>query len=131
MNPAERSLDLARLLEGTSISLLSLTTGAETVTLRRHVGAFASASAPAAEFLVVAPCTGIFLRTHPLRSEYLAETGRFVETGAVLGLLKIGSLLVEIRAPEGGRLLAVIADDGALVGFGTPLLRLSRERNDP
>ncbi len=130
MNPAERSLDLARLLEGTSITVLSLTEGGETVTLRRAVGATTSVAMPAAELSVGAPCVGLFLRTHPLRTDPLAETGRFVAAGAVLGLLRVGPLLVEIRAPEAGTVSGVVADEGALVGFGTPLFRLLRERDD-
>lgn len=127
MNPAECSLELSRLLEGTRITLLSLTEGAETVTLRREIGGAASLPRPDATLVVAAPCAGVFLRAHPLRAEPLAETGRSVEAGAALGLLRIGPLLLELRAPASGTLSAVEASDGALVGFGTPLFRLSPE----
>ena len=132
---ATRIAELARMLDGTAITALTLTEGDETLTLRRDAAAPllpAAAPNPAPGTVVTAPCPGIFLLRHPLRTEPLAVPGQEVALGAVLGLLRAGPLLLQVTAPEAGTLLAVEAADGALVGYGTPLFRLDPHRaEDP
>ena len=41
----------------------------------------------------------------------------------MLGLLRIGPLLLQVVAPRDGAIEA-IADDGGLVGYGTPLVHI-------
>jgi acetyl-CoA carboxylase biotin carboxyl carrier protein len=45
--------------------------------------------------------------------------------GQVLGLLKIGALLLPVPAPRAGVVKTVLATEGSLVGFGDPLVALS------
>lgn len=126
---AEQVAMLTRLLDGTSIELLELTSGQETIRLRRDPDGAAHTALPPAEAapgpVVPAPSVGVFRRTHPLRTEPIVRPGDQVQEGDPVGLLQIGALLLHVAAPCPGTVLEVLAQDGATVGFGTPLVRLS------
>jgi acetyl-CoA carboxylase biotin carboxyl carrier protein len=77
-------------------------------------------------FVVSATSVGVFLHGHPLSREALVATGERVRAGQVLALLKIGALLLPVCAPQDGIASRRLAPDGATVGFGTPLLEMSR-----
>jgi acetyl-CoA carboxylase biotin carboxyl carrier protein len=79
------------------------------------------APACAAESAVRAPSVGVFLLRHPGRTGPLAGAGQRVSTGQPIGLLQVGALLLSVAAPSDGVVRAVRANDGAMVGFGTPL----------
>ena len=123
MNPADRIYSLADLLDGTSIVSLTLTGQGETITLRRDGAATPTpATVEAAPTLSIrSPSVGIFRTHHPMKSEPLAEPGRAVAAGDVVGLIQIGSLYVHVPAPAAGTVTASIAADGAVVGYGAPL----------
>jgi acetyl-CoA carboxylase biotin carboxyl carrier protein len=74
---------------------------------------------------VASPGFGLFLHAHPLRDAPLVRPGDRVMAGQVLGLLKIGALLLPVRTPREGVVEAVLAAEGSLVGFGDPLVALS------
>ena len=116
--------ELNQMLEGTRITALTLGTPAETITLRRQSGA--AVPVPAERFAATAPCSGVFLHRHPLQQAPLVQLGQSVQAGAVLGLLRVGSLLLHMVAPRGGTVMAV-AGDGDIVGYGTPLVELVAE----
>ena len=65
---------------------------------------------------------GIFLHHHPLREELLARPGARIRAGQTLGLLRIGSLLLPVTAPQDGIVANTLAGHGEAVGFGTPLV---------
>ncbi len=72
-----------------------------------------------------APCAGVFLQAHPLRSEALAKAGQPVAAGDVVALLRIGELLVPVTAPARGTVVGALAPQDSLVGFGTPLVQIT------
>jgi acetyl-CoA carboxylase biotin carboxyl carrier protein len=76
--------------------------------------------------VVSAASVGVFLLGHPLSREALVGAGERVRAGQVLALLKIGALLLPVHAPHDGIALRRLVPDGATVGFGTPLLEMSR-----
>ena len=119
---AARIAELGRLLDGTRITSLTLSTPAETITLRRRPNAFAATAPDTAS--VTAPCSGVFLPRHPLRDTPLARAGQAVRAGAVLGLLRAGPLLLHVTAPRAGTVDAIVADEGTAVGYGAVLVRL-------
>jgi acetyl-CoA carboxylase biotin carboxyl carrier protein len=60
-----------------------------------------------------------------LHETALVRPGDPVAGAQVVGLLKLGALLVPVRAPRKAVVDALLAADGSLVGFGDPLLALS------
>ena len=74
---------------------------------------------------VSASSVGVFLHGHPLGRAALVRAGERVSAGQVLGLLKIGALLLPVEAPQDGIVQQPLAADGATVGFGTPLFEMS------
>ena len=73
---------------------------------------------------VNAPAAGVFLHAHPMQSTSLAPVGTRVDAGAPLGLLQIGALLLPVLAPRAAIVAGLLVADGALVGYGTPLVDL-------
>lgn len=135
MSVQNRIADLAQLLEGTGIATLELVTPDEAIHLRRNPGAIPAVlhAAPTANAAgvssatapdVTAPCPGIVRHRHPLRDAPLVSVGQWVEPGATLVLLQVGPLLIPVSAPAAGRVAQVLVPDGAVVGYGTPLVRL-------
>lgn len=74
---------------------------------------------------VRAPMVGTLLHSHPMRRVPLAPCGSLVRAGQTVALLQIGALLVPIDAPCDGVVVEVVAEEGALVGFGAEIIRLS------
>lgn len=134
MTAAERVRALSGMLEGTSIGLLELVTPEETIRLRRGDAShpLPQAAEPPVRAhppnLVAAPCPGVFRTAHPAQDGPLAQAGRHVAAGEAVGLVQVGPLLVHVAAPSPGVVGEVLAEDGATVGYGTPLLRLQEER---
>jgi acetyl-CoA carboxylase biotin carboxyl carrier protein len=132
---AEEIPFLSRCLAATDIELLELANGREVIRLRRdssgqistgldhHPGPKREPEKDAGE--IMAPCAGIFRRTHPLRTAPLVQAGQQVAAGDPVGMLQIGALLVHVVAPKDGIVSAVLAEDGALAGYGTALVRLT------
>ena len=74
---------------------------------------------------------GLFLHAHPLHETPFIRRGDRVFAGQVLGLLRIGALLLPVRAPHGGVVKAFAAPDGLLVGFGDRAMILSPSAAPP
>jgi|SoiMethySBSTD1v2_1073268.scaffolds.fasta_scaffold812186_2 acetyl-CoA carboxylase biotin carboxyl carrier protein len=131
-SPLDHVGEIAAWLAATDIDCLELTGPAGHLRLRRggepEVTVVGTGDGPAAEDDTVAmpsPGFGIFLRAHPLHETPLVQAGDSVAAGKVLGFLKIGPLLVPVLAPHEGVVSAIVAQDGALVGFSDPLFRFS------
>lgn len=77
------------------------------------------------EAVVRAPIAGTFLVAHPLRDEPLAPLGEHVAAGQWIGLIRIGDLLAPVHAPADGVVDDLLAENGALVGYGEPLFTLA------
>jgi acetyl-CoA carboxylase biotin carboxyl carrier protein len=100
--------------------------------LRLHMQAVASTpvatvGAPKAEPVfkgVRAPGVGVFRLDHPTAGHPVAEPGQAVRKGETVGVLQVGPCLKAIVAPADGVLGAALAEDGAVVGYGTPLYEL-------
>jgi acetyl-CoA carboxylase biotin carboxyl carrier protein len=77
----------------------------------------ASAPAPAAATVLAvrAPLTGIFYASPGPGSPPFVAVGREVVVGQVIGLIEAMKLFNEIKSDQAGRVVRVIAEDGALV----------------
>jgi acetyl-CoA carboxylase biotin carboxyl carrier protein len=122
---------LSAWIAATDIDLLELQGPEHHVCLRRHGTQVVVVApedevpeAPVPTVVVTAPCVGVFLHRHPLRTEPLAPAGAAVRAGQVVGLLQIGALLVPVNASHGAIVERALAAHGATVGFGEPLLEL-------
>ena len=74
---------------------------------------------------VLAESAGLFLAGHPMRDRPFARVGEAVAKGDVLGLLKIGPIYAPVTAPADGVVARILTAEGALLGFGTPVLELA------
>ncbi|HSV81553.1 MAG TPA: acetyl-CoA carboxylase biotin carboxyl carrier protein subunit [Ramlibacter sp.] len=126
---------LSAWLSVTGIDLLELHGPGEHLCLRRSAAGIESVAGNAApdglEALAVATAAsvGVFLHGHPLRGEPLASAGTVVRAGQVLGLLRVGALLLPVVAPRGGIVAGMLVADGTAVGYGTPLVELQPLEN--
>ncbi len=84
----------------------------------------ASVQAAQAGITVLTEAAGLFLATHPMRSKPLVEVGQGVKKNDVVGLLKIGHIYAPVTAPADGVVTQIIAEDGAVLGFGSVVLEL-------
>ena len=69
-----------------------------------------------------ADVAGIFVATHPWRAKPFVEPGQAIEAGAIVGLVKIGLVYVPVLSPAAGIVEAIVAETGATVGYGTPIV---------
>ncbi|PWJ94490.1 acetyl-CoA carboxylase biotin carboxyl carrier protein [Mesorhizobium loti] len=87
----------------------------------------AATEAPKAETVfkgVRAPGVGVFRLDHPTTGRSVAAPGQMVRKGETVGVLQVGPCLKAVLAPADGVLGAALAEDGAVVGYGTPLYEL-------
>ena len=66
----------------------------------------------------------VFVATHPWRTKPFVEPGQAVEAGAIVGLVRIGRLYVPVLSPAAGIVDSIVAEAGATVGYGTPIVSL-------
>lgn len=125
---------LIRRLERSDITALTVRDETSSLTLRMGAapgGAGAASSGPLATSEAARTQDGLVLRSpsigrlrlrHPEAAP--GEDDRLprpVETGDVVAFLECGAVLRAVVADRDGTLGAPLQDDGALVGFGTPL----------
>jgi acetyl-CoA carboxylase biotin carboxyl carrier protein len=134
--PENLSARLSAWLAATDIDALELSGPGVHLRLRREagqvralgpaepLGAAAAATAPLPTRTVTAPAVGIFQHAHPMHVAPLASPGSAVKAGQALGLLRIGLLLIPVPAPCDGIVIDHVCADGAVVGYGTPLVHL-------
>jgi acetyl-CoA carboxylase biotin carboxyl carrier protein len=129
--PISHAGRIAAWLAGTDIELLELRGPAGHLTLRQIGGGVTiGTDEPALPhgagdgLTVSAPSVGVFLHRHPLHETPLVRTGDAVQAGQVIGLLRIGPLLLPVTAPRPGKIVGMWAAHDTIVGFGTPLVEL-------
>ncbi|MBB2708573.1 acetyl-CoA carboxylase (plasmid) [Rhizobium sophoriradicis] len=81
----------------------------------------ASDSAPV---VVTAPLAGHFCAEHPAAAVTPQTLPRSVSDADVLGFIRVGHLLLPLRAGRSGVLTRLLAEPSALVGFGDPLFEI-------
>lgn len=74
--------------------------------------------------IVRAASVGVFRHQHPQHTVPLAAVGAAVRASQPLGVLQIGPLLLPVTAPCEAVVLDMPVPDGAVVGWGTPLVML-------
>jgi len=125
---------LVRDLAGTSITRLELRHGDLRVELRREPGALAGAESlpipqsveepgrPDGWYAVAAPLTGIFFTKPSPDEEPYVRVGSHVEADSVVGLIETMKMFNEVTADIAGTVQELVAENGALVEVGGPIL---------
>jgi acetyl-CoA carboxylase biotin carboxyl carrier protein len=94
----------------------------------RIVASDAATGAPAVSapsITATAPAPGRLAWCHPATRDAPLEVGAAVSAGAIVAYLVAGELVLPVTAPADGTITARLGEDGALVGFGTPILALA------
>ena len=73
---------------------------------------------------LLAEMPGVFLTVHPSRTEPLVQPGAPVKKGDIVGLLRIGHILVPVSASCDGVLTRILVPSGSTVDFGTRLAEI-------
>ncbi|MET0281716.1 MAG: acetyl-CoA carboxylase biotin carboxyl carrier protein [Steroidobacteraceae bacterium] len=74
---------------------------------------------------VTAPLLGTFYRSPKPGAPPYVEVGSLVEADTVIAIVEVMKLMNSVRAGRRGRVTAILAEDGALVEYGQPLLRIA------
>ena len=77
---------------------------------------------------IVAPLLGTFYRAPKPGAPPFVELGSAVEDETIIGIIEVMKLMNTVRAGKRGRVVDILALDGALVEYGETLMRLSNER---
>ena len=124
---------LAQILERSGVDAIEIEEPGQSLKLVMDTSArmaasptLAAAAGPATDHSVIAKAdvAGQFLAAHPWQDKPFVAPGQRIEAGAIVGLVKIGLLYAPVVAPAAGTVDAVIAETGATVGYGTPIVRI-------
>ena len=85
------------------------------------------AERPLEDHALVAGLTGTFYRASSPDAPPYIEVGDEVTEGQTIGLLEAMKVLNPLEADRSGRIVAIEAEDGALVMRGAVLFRIARE----
>ncbi|UPK38127.1 acetyl-CoA carboxylase biotin carboxyl carrier protein subunit [Bradyrhizobium sp. 186] len=124
---------LAQILERSGVEAIEIEEPGQSLKLVMDTAArraasprLAAAADPTGDNPIIAKAdvAGHFLAAHPWRDKPFVAPGQRIEAGAIIGLVKIGLLYAPVVAPAAGTVDAVIAETGAMVGYGTPIARI-------
>jgi acetyl-CoA carboxylase biotin carboxyl carrier protein len=124
---------LAQILERSGVDAIEIEEPGQSLKLVMDTSArmaasptLAAAAGPATDQAVTAKAdvAGHFLAAHPWQDKPFVAPGQRIEAGAIVGLVEIGLLYAPVVAPAAGTVDAVIAETGATVGYGTPIVRI-------
>ena len=74
--------------------------------------------------VITAPLVGTFYRAPGPGEAPFVEAGQSVKVGDVVGIIEAMKLMNEITATKDGVVETILVEDGELVEFGKPLIRL-------
>lgn len=141
----EQITSLLKAFDESSASRLKYTCGEEQITLEKAVAQSAvvcapameaapvaaaqpaaapAAAAPAAGATIDAPLVGTFYVASAPGEAPFVKTGDTVHKGQTIGLIEAMKMINEIPAPCDCVIESLVAQDGALVGFGDPLFQI-------
>lgn len=120
---------LAQILERSGVASIEIEENGQSLKLVMEAGKSTASVLVAptgrsyeAAIVAKADVAGIFVAAHPWRTKPFVEPGQAVEAGAIVGLVKIGRLYVPVLSPAAGVVDSIVAEAGATVGYGTPIV---------
>ncbi len=93
---------------------------------RQETRPSASAAVDEATLSVTAPLLGTFYRAPKPGAPPFVEVGASVEEDTIIGIIEVMKLMNTVRAGLRGRVVDILAKDGALVEYGETLMRVSK-----
>ena len=141
----EQITSLLKAFDKSSASRLKYTCGEEQITLEKAVAQSAvvcapvveaapvavaqpaaapAAAAPTAGATIDAPLVGTFYVASAPGEAPFVQPGDIVHKGQTIGLIEAMKMINEIPAPCDCMIESLVAQDGALVGFGDPLFQI-------
>ncbi|MQB09922.1 MULTISPECIES: biotin/lipoyl-containing protein [Agrobacterium] len=125
--------ELAAHLERNNVSAIEIETSDGSLKIVAMAGGQASAEqrpigatkAPikTGNILARAPMAGIFTPAHPQRPDRAVQLGQSVAKGEIVAFVTTGLLIVPVIAEKAGTVSEIVAEAGALVGYGSTLLK--------
>ena len=79
---------------------------------------------------VTAPLLGIFYRAPRPGAAPYVEVGADITEDTIVGIIEVMKLMNSVRAEARGRIVEILAEDGAAVESGQVLLRIARAKSD-
>lgn len=73
---------------------------------------------------LTSPAMGVLRLKHPQRDEVFCPLGSEVKEGQIVAFLQNDEVLEEVKASGAGVLLAALAEDGDVVGYGQNLFEV-------
>ncbi len=77
--------------------------------------------------IITSPMVGVFYRSPAADAPPFVETGSRINPGDPLCILEAMKVMNTLEAEFGGEIIEVLAENGTLVEFGTPLFRIRRD----
>jgi biotin carboxyl carrier protein len=138
----ERVEEITTVLDGSTVGELELTENGTQITIRRHPG-ITMTSTPAAtitgqggttstagnavadkSIAITAPLTGVYYSAASPTTPPFANVGDVVQVGQIVALIEAMKVFNEIPAEISGRVVAMVAPNGAVVQKGDTLIRI-------
>lgn len=137
----ERVEDIINVLDGSSVGEIELTEGGTEIIIRRNPGLLVTAteqtvgastgtsgsnrSAKADTTIpVIAPLTGVYYSAASPSTPAFVNIGDVIQVGHVVALIEAMKVFNEITAEVSGRVVSMVATNGAVVQKGDVILRL-------
>jgi acetyl-CoA carboxylase biotin carboxyl carrier protein len=113
-------------VQSSDVRELELANGEFAIRLRRTPGAAHAPDVlnePSSQLHhVLAPFTGVFYRSPTPSARVYVSEGDWVDADSVIGLVETMKIFNEVTADISGRILSFVAETGALVHAGDPLV---------
>jgi biotin carboxyl carrier protein len=81
--------------------------------------------------MIASPMVGVFYRSPAADAPPFVEVGSRVERGDPLCILEAMKVMNTLEAEFGGEVIEVLAENGSLVEYGTPLFKVRRDDQVP
>ncbi len=128
--PFQHIHQISEYLAGTDITLLELRGPKGAVRLANNAGKRVVRDDLVPEIIVTSPGTGLFLHRHPASETALIHDGDVVAAEQIVGLLRVGVLLMPVKAPSDGIFVGHLMAHGELVDFGKKLIALRAQTKE-
>ena len=120
---------ILRLIDEADVDELRVETPGFTLHMRRgSAPSDAATGAATGAVPITAPMLGVFYRAEGPAEAPFVEVGARVESGTVVGLIEVMKLMNAVQSEISGTVVEICAENGRLVEYGQPLVRVAPDR---